>query len=47
LTYDAAITRNGGLLEAALRSLPLPIAEPVVKELARLAQHAPLAEEPA
>jgi len=47
LTYQAAITRNGGLLEAALRSLPLPIAEPAVKELARLAQHAPLAEEPA
>jgi 6-phospho-beta-glucosidase len=45
LAYQASVTRNGELLEAAMQSLPLPISTEQAKELALLAQHPPQAEE--
>jgi 6-phospho-beta-glucosidase len=47
LTYQASITRNGQLLEAAMRSLPLAISSEHAKELATLAQQTPQVEESA
>jgi 6-phospho-beta-glucosidase len=38
LTFQAAEERNPGLLEEAMKALPLPIAGPAIKELVALAQ---------
>jgi 6-phospho-beta-glucosidase len=47
LAYQASITRNGELLEATMRSLPLAISSEHAKELALLAQQTPQGGEPA
>ena len=47
LAYQASVTRDGKLLEASMRSLPLGISAEQSKELALLAQHTPPAEESA